>query len=154
MNADSFILKNLKGKYSPQDAEQILAAIPASQKELVQHLLNNSLMGVACKVRGEIIKKSLKKYVPHDICPKRHFYLSLPVLRVALHIHRISGVHPAVGKYGIAFVVVFSGAWMAVNPVHGIPHFLWDGIAYTIHGMGAAPIVESVLRKLEKRKTP
>lgn len=151
MNATSFLLRELQKTHSPAESAEILDTISADKIGLVQHVLDNSLYGVAAKFRGEIIEKAIANHVPHDICPKKHFVFSVPVLKLALHFHRKVGVSPVVGKYTIAFTVVFTGAYMAVNPVHGVPHFVWDGIAYTIHGMGAAPIVESILRKFQKK---
>lgn len=42
--------------------------------------------------------------------------------------------HAAVGV-----LYAMLGAYMASLEIHYIPHFLWDGFAYSVHGMGIAP---------------
>jgi hypothetical protein len=52
--------------------------------------------------------------------------------------------------YGVCLgvVLIFGGAHMAVEgpvllsllPIH-VPHTLWEGIAYTLHGFGLIPLV-------------
>lgn len=79
----------------------------------------------------------------------RHLPITRPFARFGVFAHQHLKAHPAVGKYGLATAVLFSGAAMATNPVHFVPHFLWDGISYTIHGFGAAPFVERAFRIFE-----
>lgn len=83
---------------------------------------------------------------------KHHFVLSRPVAIVAEVITKRVGGCPHVKRYTVAATVVLTGSFMATHPLHFLPHFLWDGLAYTIHGLGAAPIAEGVLRRLAAKK--
>jgi hypothetical protein len=156
MNALAYIRRELqKAVQSPMEAEEILARIPAKEIQHIQTLLDSFLFTPAKRHAAGVIESALAEHVPHELCEKRHFMLSLPVLKLALHMHRKLGVHPVVGKYAACFGVVFAGAYMATHPIQALPHaahFIWDGIGYTIHGIGAAPVAEAVLRKLQKRR--
>jgi len=45
---------------------------------------------------------------------------------------------------GVVFIVIGS-AVADLYPEHcPIPHFLWDGVAWLLHGFGCAPIIEQV----------
>lgn len=48
-------------------------------------------------------------------------------------------------KIALCVLVVFLGAFLATLKQSLIPHFIQDGIAYTIHGIGAAPLIERLL---------
>lgn len=45
-------------------------------------------------------------------------------------------------KLGLGASIGLFGAFMATNPWHVVPHFLWDGIAYGLHGYGALPFIK------------
>lgn len=75
-----------------------------------------------------------------------HFVTAKPIMWAVRKLVPHTTIHPATVKYSVSFTVVFAGAFMATHPWHAVPHFLWDGIAYTIHGFGAAPIGEDVVR--------
>lgn len=156
MNAIGYIRRELqKATQSATEAEEILARIPAVEIQHVQNMLDSYLFVPAKNAAAELIQSALAEHVPHELCEKRHFILSFPVLKLALHMHRKLGVHPVLGKYAACFGVVFAGAYMATHPIQALPHaahFIWDGIGYTIHGIGAAPVAEAVLRRLQKRR--
>jgi len=77
---------------------------------------------------------------------------ALPVNLLLRGIHRINPIHCHRKKlyirYGFCTMIVFTGAGMATYEQHYIAHFLWDGIAYSIHGIGLAPICEDAVRIL------
>lgn len=85
-----------------------------------------------------------------------HSFVCRPFAFAGAVLHLCLRVPPPVGKYGVATIVIFTGAYMACNPIHAVPHFVWDGVAYTIHGFGAAPFIEKIVRfinKLEGRQS-
>jgi len=45
-------------------------------------------------------------------------------------------------KLGLGSVIALSGAFMAAHPWGAVPHFVWDGLAYGLHGYGALPFVK------------
>ncbi len=96
------------------------------------------------------LAKPVEYVAPATICPNRHHKLSRPVVIASVFLHRRLSVHPVVSKYTVVLSAMFGGAYMACNPLHGIPHFIWDGIAYSIHGIGIAPLAEAILRRVEK----
>lgn len=46
----------------------------------------------------------------------------------------------------VAVGVVFAGAFLASLHQPFVPHFIWDGVAYSIHGLGLAPIAERLVK--------
>lgn len=46
-------------------------------------------------------------------------------------------------------VIMLSGAAMATHPLAIVPHFLWDAIAYGLHGYGALPILKILCAKFD-----
>lgn len=134
---------------------EIIDGIPPYQIELIQDALDSDspVVNVAAKeIAANVLDARLSRMVPHEICPSKHFSLSRPILGLALVLHRRCGVHPIASKYTIAFTLVFSGAYAACNPMHGIPHFIWDALAYTVHGIGAAPIAEAIIKRASRIK--
>ncbi len=65
---------------------------------------------------------------------RRHSALTTPFQFIGWHLHRHYKLHPVIGKYGSATLIGLGGAWMATNPSHHVPHFVWDFVAYGIHG--------------------
>jgi hypothetical protein len=45
-------------------------------------------------------------------------------------------------KCSLGAVIGLAGAFMATHPVEYVPHFLWDGLAYGLHGYGALPFIK------------
>lgn len=131
-------------------AQEILDEITISDLNRIQFLIDADMKPAADRVSDEILE-DIREILEHHV-PKNHFILSRPIVIVSKVVYKHLGIHPVAGKFGLACITVFSGAFMAVNPIHSIPHFIWDGIAYTIHGLGAAPIAESILRRLSNKK--
>lgn len=149
MKARSLIAAN----FTPEEilngkAKVLLNLIPREELTRIQFLVD-----IDMDDKAEDLALALLEEVRSKISPQigDHFLLSRPILVVSAALHRHIGLHPVISKYSIAWSVVFAGAYMATNPYHSIPHFLWDGIAYTIHGFGAAPIAESMIRKITNR---
>lgn len=46
-------------------------------------------------------------------------------------------------------VIMAGGAAMAVNPVSFVPHFIWEAVAYGLHGYGALPIIKILCAKYD-----
>lgn len=76
-----------------------------------------------------------------------------PVRRVAAAYHlallplhwAARTVHPHRRRFAKLFMgaaIGLSGAFMAAHPLEMIPHFVWDGVAYTLHGYGVLPFVK------------
>ena len=73
------------------------------------------------------------------------------------HLHRIIQKHvphpAAAGKVLLCTSIILTGSSIALIPtphfqpenIHFVVHTVKDGIAYTIHGIGSAPLVEAVL---------
>jgi hypothetical protein len=75
--------------------------------------------------------------------------LSAPVRGVA---HIISRVAPRNRKHieiGLGFVIILIGSFIADAHIDGVPHMILDAIGYFIHGLGSAPIIESIIATLE-----
>jgi hypothetical protein len=149
MNALSLLIKKMHG-FSIVQMNQILANVSAQDLDSLQYLLNFNYweMDRAAKVLAErMVVVASDGMIPDDLNAQKHFAVSRPVVKVAHFVHRRLGVNPVVSKYGFSFAVLFSGAYLALNPIHYVPAFVWDGIAYTIHGLGAAPIAEAILTR-------
>lgn len=69
---------------------------------------------------------------------------SLPVHWLCLQINRIYRHDIRHSKLVIGVILVFIGAGMAQLEPHS-GKFILDGVAWTIHGAGAAPVVEYIL---------
>lgn len=50
-------------------------------------------------------------------------------------------------KICIGIVLMIGGAVMATNPIGMVPHFIWDAVAYGIHGYGALPVLKFIGKK-------
>lgn len=73
--------------------------------------------------------------------------LVLPLVVVSRVVHNACpSVHPHTVKITMGIFIAFSGAYMATNPVAVVPHFIWDGVAYSLHGYGILPLIH-VMRK-------
>ena len=72
------------------------------------------------------------------------------ILPIVVMSKKVSTAFPSTNPYAVkavfGVVIVFSASYMAANPIHAIPHFIWDGVAYSIHGYGSLPIIYA-LRK-------
>lgn len=53
---------------------------------------------------------------------------------------RVKKHHRHMAHSTIGIVLVLLGSFMAAHPAEWMPHAMWDGVAYLIHGMGAVPI--------------
>jgi len=73
---------------------------------------------------------------------------SLPVRMIVRAIHRIYPHNCRVGEVLVGALVLLFGAWLAQHEVSWVPHFVWEGIAYAIHGLGVTPIAEEVMTVL------
>ena len=154
MKASVLLAKNPKiSGRSYAEVMEIISGIPQYQIDLIQDALDadSPVVNIAAKeIATNVLDARLKRMVPHDICPNKHFAFARPVLGAALVLHRTCGIHPVASKYTIAFTLIFSGAYAACNPMHGVPHFIWDALSYTVHGIGAAPVAEAIIRKFSK----
>jgi len=45
-------------------------------------------------------------------------------------------------KVAAGVTIMLTGAAMATHPVTFLPHFLWDALAYGLHGYGALPVLK------------
>lgn len=50
-------------------------------------------------------------------------------------------------KVCIGVCITLVGSTMATHPIAMIPHFIWDAIAYTLHGYGAIPVIKIFCEK-------
>ncbi len=68
---------------------------------------------------------------------------AMPAHALADLFHRFRHTHTHVGKIRVATGtgLILLGGFMAHHPWSAIPLFLWDSLAYFIHGCGAAPIL-------------
>ncbi len=72
--------------------------------------------------------------------------LVFPAHILSVLIHKVVPHNPRHSKLGIGLVITFLGAYTA----HHLPDFMhsiewaWDGFGYTIHAIGAAPIIEEL----------
>jgi len=135
--------------FSYSQCSEILGKVTPQELASVDFLLgfNTRKTHAAAKSLATAIMDQKKgEIVAHDICHKSHNALCRPVVYVAFVIHKYFKVPPTVGKYGTAFSVVFAEAYMATNPVAGVPHFIWDGACWTFHGLGVVPIADAVFR--------
>lgn len=74
-------------------------------------------------------------------------FLALPIIWLAHKLHlRFPRVHPHVTKASLGAVIATGGAFMGAHPIESIPHFIWETLAWLIHGYGAIPLL-SVLRQ-------
>ena len=152
MNAIQTITHQMHG-YSLPQMDAIMSKISRVEIDRVQYLLDFNLSDftkTANLLAKKIIATHAAHITPHEVSTKNHYLASRPVVWVACIVHKKIGVHPVAGKYGTAFAVLFTGAYLATNPIHGVPAFIWDGLAYTIHGLGVAPIAEAVFRRIRK----
>lgn len=149
-NAIDLIADSLKGR-SYLEVKEILDGFSQVEIDRIQFLLDFRDKQTN-KAALHVTKKLIGKTIPHDLCPKRHCFASIPVLVVALFAHRKLGVHPVVSKYSISLTVIFAGAYGACNPISGIPHFIQEGFFYCIHGLGLMPIAEVVAKKLKQKE--
>ncbi len=151
--AQDLIASQLSGRPF-SEVQQVIAALPPHHVSLIQDFLdseNEIVRDNAAYVTRRVLREYARHITPHDLSPELHAKISNPVLQIGIVLHEKFGVHPLIGKYGSAFTVLFAGAFMATNPVHEIPRFIWDGLAYTIHGLGAAPIAEAILKRLREK---
>jgi hypothetical protein len=71
-----------------------------------------------------------------------------PINLLVEKIHTETCKHKHITRGTVCLIVVFAGAFMATHIPTVIPHelhFVWDGVAYSIHGIGAAPIAERII---------
>lgn len=129
-------------------AKALFNLVSHEDKIRIQFLLDAGLNENALTVADEVLDKVRSKFQPET---QGVFVLSVPIVLFSSFVHRNFGFHPVMTKYSVAWSVVFAGAYLATNPVHWVPHFIWDGIAYTIHGFGAAPIAEAMIRRISKK---
>jgi hypothetical protein len=52
------------------------------------------------------------------------------------------------GRAACGSVMMLVGSIMATNTPAWLPHFLWDAVAYGLHGFGSAPVFKLVCIKL------
>lgn len=74
---------------------------------------------------------------------------SLPVRWLAHGLHKLVPHNKRCSEVAISVALVLTGAWLASLHQELIPHVVWDATAWTIHGIGAAPIVGYVLSFFE-----
>jgi hypothetical protein len=85
------------------------------------------------------MSKPLKQIVLITATPVKHM---VGVIHAYIpHNHKHS-------KHVVAASFFLVGPYLAQHPMAGVPHFLWDGFAYAIHGFGCAPLIESLAPKL------
>lgn len=72
------------------------------------------------------------------------FILAMPLHKFSVFLHVHLHIPKGVTKYGSAASLTLFGGYLASNPVHFLPHFVWDTIAYGLHGIALAPIAECV----------
>jgi len=73
----------------------------------------------------------------------------LPVSWVVDKLHP-KKFHPKKKKHAhvaVGSVLIITGSFMATHPVTWLPHFVWDALAYGIHGYGLLPILKVVREK-------
>jgi hypothetical protein len=70
---------------------------------------------------------------------------SRPVKLLARGLHKLIPHNKrwSVLMLGVLFMLL--GSYMATTPQHIVPHALWDMVAYFIHGLGGAPIIERII---------
>lgn len=71
--------------------------------------------------------------------------VSLPVRLIGHGLQKIIPHNRKQGEVVIGTIIMFTGAGIASLHFAHIPHFIVDGVGYTIHAIGAAPIIERVL---------
>lgn len=154
MKATTLLAKNPKiSDRSYAEISEIIDGIPKYQIDLIQEALDadSAVVNIAAKeIASNVLAARLDRMVPHDLSFDKHFSLSRPILILGYVLHKHCGIHPVVSKYTASFTLVFVGAYAAANPFHGMPHFVWDALSYTVHGIGAAPIAEAVIKKVSK----
>lgn len=154
MKAQQFIVNRMHG-YSMEQMTHVLARVSPNELDTLQYLIDMDFWETT-KAANVIARKLVRKYamgmVPSDVDHRDHMVISVPVVKIANVMYRRVGIHPVVSKYGAAMGVLFTGAYMAVNPIEAIPKFIWDGVAYTIHGLGVAPIIEAIIKSLKERE--
>ena len=72
--------------------------------------------------------------------------LDRPFRWVARGLFKIIPHNKSHSKIVMGVVVIFTGSFMATNPAEWLPHslhFIWDGIAYSLHGFGLSPILKA-----------
>lgn len=57
--------------------------------------------------------------------------------------------HKLIFKFTFGFVLICCGSFLAGCKQTIIPHYLWDGVSYSIHGFGLAPIIKVVCDFIE-----
>jgi hypothetical protein len=84
---------------------------------------------------------ALRRFL-HRIHPVVHV-LVLPVVLVT---NRFSALrrNKKATKMSIGTIIMLTGTTMATHPVGWMPHFLWDAIAYSLHGYGLIPFLKVV----------
>ena len=75
-----------------------------------------------------------------------------PIKTLANKVHDLTGLPTGTAHtfihYTVCISIVGGGAYLAVHVPPFVPHalhFAWDGFAYSIHGLGLAPIAERFL---------
>jgi hypothetical protein len=73
---------------------------------------------------------------------KAYNIIAWPLIKVAKVVHlKFPKVHPHTTKMTLGVIILMTGSYMSYHPLLIIPHFMWDGIAWAVHGYGALPIV-------------
>lgn len=76
--------------------------------------------------------------------------IAWPVRTLVHGVNRIVPHNTRAGTVVVSVSVILTGSWLASVPQTLLPHFLWDAISWTIHGLGAAPLIDKVMKKDKK----
>lgn len=73
---------------------------------------------------------------------------SLPVRGIVTAINRIYPHNRVVGEVVVGTIIAFFGGWLASKHPEFVPDFIWDTVAYAIHGIGLAPLAELAINAI------
>lgn len=71
--------------------------------------------------------------------------MAKPVRFLVATIHRETHKHKVITEISIGCSIAIFGVAVAQYHQHVVPHIIQDGVGYTIHGIGVAPIVDRVM---------
>lgn len=77
---------------------------------------------------------------------------SWPVRAIVRGICKVYPHNRVLGEVVVGTLIAFFGGWLASKHPEFVPDFIWDTIAYAIHGIGLAPLAElavNAIRTLE-----
>lgn len=70
-----------------------------------------------------------------------------PVVSLVRVINKVVPHNTHTGTVITSVTVIIVGSYIAAVPQTVVPHFLWDTMAWFIHGLGAAPLIDKVMNK-------